>query len=207
MIKLNLKLKLFSIIKLGVICSIICFNAYADSLKIDKGAIVIGPNDAAVKIKIFSSFTCPHCAKFHLNVVPEIEKKYVDTGLVQLVFIDFPLDQIAFNVSKLLHCLDKKNQINFMDDIYQNQLQWMDGSNIEDINFNLKKIVKVFEMDNDQFEKCLVDNEISDEILNNRIDAGKKYSISATPTVVINEKKLEGTPNFENIKKQIESVI
>ena len=79
MIKLNLKLKLFSIIKLGVICSIICFNAYADSLKIDKGAIVIGPNDAAVKIKIFSSFTCPHCAKFHLNVVPEIEKKYVDT--------------------------------------------------------------------------------------------------------------------------------
>jgi protein-disulfide isomerase len=207
MIKLNLKLKFFSIIKLSIVYLLICFNAYADNLKIDNNAVVIGPDDAAIKIKIFSSFTCPHCAKFHLNVVPEIEKKYVDTGLVQLVFIDFPLDQAAFNVSKLLHCIEKKNQINFMDDIYKNQTQWASGSNIEDINIKLKKIVKVFGIDDDQFEKCLINDKIGDKILNNRIDAGKKYSISATPTIVINEKKLEDSANFKNIKKQIESII
>ena len=207
MIKLNLKLKLFSTIKVSIIYLLICFNTYADNLEIDNNKVVMGADDAVVKIKIFSSFTCPHCAKFHLNVVPEIEKKYIDTGMVQLVFIDFPLDQAAFNVSKLLHCIDKKNQISFMDDIYKNQNEWASGSNIEDININLKKVAKVFGLDNVQFEKCLVNDKIGDKILNSRIDAVKKYSISATPTVVINEKKLEDSANFKNIKKQIESII
>jgi len=38
--------------------------------------IVIGSYDAIVKIKIFSSLTCPHCANFHMKVVPEIKKEY-----------------------------------------------------------------------------------------------------------------------------------
>ena len=57
------------------------------------------------------------------------------------------------------------------------------------------------------FEKCLINEAISDKILNGRIDAGQKYSISSTPTIVINEKKLEGTASFKNIKKKIEKLI
>ena len=41
----------------------------------------------------------------------------------------------------------------------------------------------------------------------NRIEAAKKYSIESTPTIVINEKKLEGSINFKNIKKKIEEII
>ena len=98
--------------------------------------------NAIVKIKIFSSFTCPHCASFHTNVIPKLKKEYVDSGAVQLIFIDFPLDQAAFNASKLLHCIDKKKQINFLDIIYENQNKWTNGSSIENINNNLKNIVK-----------------------------------------------------------------
>ena len=55
--------------------------------------------------------------------------------------------------------------------------------------------------------KCLIDEVISDRILNGRIDADQKYSINATPTIVINEKKLEGSVSFKNIKKKIEKLI
>ena len=58
-----------------------------------------------------------------------------------------------------------------------------------------------------QFDKCLIDEDISDKILNGRIDANRKYSINSTPTIVINEKKLEGSASFENIKKKIEKII
>jgi len=58
-----------------------------------------------------------------------------------------------------------------------------------------------------QFDKCLIDEAISDKILNARIDANKKYSINATPTIVINEEKLEGSVSFKNIKKEIEKII
>ena len=45
-----------------------------------------------------------------MKVVPEIKKEYVESGKAQLIFIDFPLDQAAFNASKLLHCVDQKNK-------------------------------------------------------------------------------------------------
>jgi len=151
--------------------------------------------------------TCPHCANFHINVVPEIKKEYIKTGKVQLIFIDFPLDQGAFNASKLLHCLDKKKQILFLDTIYETQNEWTSGSNVNDININLKKIVMNFGINSAQFDKCLIDETISDKILNGRIDANHKYSIDSTPTIIINEKKLQGSASFKNIKKRIEKII
>ena len=57
------------------------------------------------------------------------------------------------------------------------------------------------------FDKCLNNDVIVDQIINTRIDAIQKYSINATPTIIINEKKLEGSVNFKNIKKKIEKLI
>ena len=94
-----------------------------------------------------------------------------------------------------------------MDNIYKNQNQWTNGSNIEDINKNIKKIVESMGISSTQFDECLIDEDISDKILNGRIDASKKYTINSTPTIVINEKKLEGSVSFENIKKKIEKII
>ena len=207
MIKLNLNFKLSLFIKIFIIYLIICLKSYADDSKVDKSIVAIGSYDAIVKIKIFSSLTCPHCANFHIKVVPKIIKKYVESGKVQLIFIDFPLDLAAFNASKLLHCIDQKKQISFLDIVYDTQSNWTDGSNIEDINNNLKKIAKNLGISPEQFDKCLIDEDISDKILNNRIEANQKYSISSTPTIVINEKKLEGSASFKNIKKKIEKII
>ena len=207
MIKTNLNLKLFFLIKICIIYLIICLESYADDSNAQKNMVVIGSDDAFVKIKVFSSLTCPHCANFHIKVVSEIKKEYIKSGKVQLIFIDFPLDQAAFNASKLLHCLDKKKQITFLDTIYETQNVWTDGSNIDDINNNLKKIVKNLGISSVQFDKCLIDEVISDKILNDRIKANKKYSINSTPTIIINEKKLEGSASFENIKKKIEKII
>ena len=207
MIKSNLNLKLFFLIKICIIYLIICLESYADDSSAQKNMVAIGSDDAFVKIKVFSSLTCPHCANFHIKVVSEIKKEYIKSGKVQLIFIDFPLDQAAFNASKLLHCLDKKKQITFLDTIYETQNVWTNGSNIDDINNNLKKIVKNLGISSVQFDKCLIDEVISDKILNDRIEANKKYSINSTPTIIINEKKLEGSASFKNIKKKIEKLI
>ena len=202
MIKLSLNSKIFFLIKILIVSLIIFLNAYADENKVDKSIISIGSHEAIVKIKIFSSLTCPHCADFHMNVVSKIKENYLESGKVQLIFIDFPLDQAAFNASKLLHCLDKEKRMNFLDIIYKDQKKWTDGPNLEDINKNLKKIVKNLGISSEKFDKCIIDEEISDKILNERIDASKKYSITSTPTIIINEKKLEGSASFKNIKKK-----
>ena len=206
MTKPNFNIKLFFLIKGILIYLILCLKAYGDNDSFNN-FVVLGSDEAPVKIKVFSSFTCPHCANFHLNVIPEIEKKYVKSGEVQLIFIDFPLDQIAFNASKLLHCLDKKKQLIYLDTIYEKQTVWINGSTIDDVNRNLKDIVKNLGISSKKSDKCLADEVISDKILNARIDANKKYSINSTPTIVINEIKLEGSVDFKNIKKKIEKLI
>ena len=126
-------------IKFLILFFISCFSSYSNEFK---NVVTVGSHDALVKIKIFSSLTCPHCANFHLKIVPKIEKEYVEPGKVQLIFIDFPLDQASFNASKLLHCLDKEKRINFLDIIYKNQKKWTAGSNIDDINKNSRNFEK-----------------------------------------------------------------
>ena len=207
MTKSNINSKLFFLIKICIIYLIVCLKSLADDPYIQKNMVVIGSHDAIIKIKVFSSLTCPHCADFHIKVIPEIKKEYIESGKAQIIFIDFPLDLAAFNASKLLHCLDQKKQIGFLDIIYETQNKWTSGSNINDINKNLKKIVKNFGINSEQFDKCLIDEVISDRILNGRIEANHKYVINSTPTIVINEKKLEGSASFKNIKKKIEKII
>ena len=207
MIKLNLNFKLFLFIKIFIIYLIICLKSYADDSKVDKSIVAIGSYDAIVKIKIFSSLTCPHCANFHIKVVPKIKKNYVESGKVQLIFIDFPLDEASFNASKLLHCISKEKQIAFLDFIYENQNQWTSDSSINKINNNLKEIVNNFGINSAKFDICINDEIIENKILNGRINGQQKYSINSTPTIIINEKKLEDSASFKNIKKKIEKLI
>ena len=117
--KFNFNYKIFIVLKVCLIYFLFLVQSYSDNSEIQNDWVVLGANDAPVKIKVFSSLTCPHCASFHIKVIPKIKKKYIDSGKVQIIFIDFPLDQAAFNASKLLHCVDQNKKIKFLDNIYE----------------------------------------------------------------------------------------
>jgi protein-disulfide isomerase len=51
---------------------------------------------------------------------------------------------------------------------------------------------------------CLKNSDAQDEILNERIEAQKKYKIESTPTIIINEKKYSGKVDYQNFKNTIE---
>jgi len=207
MIKNKLNYKFLLLVKIFFIYILLCLNSFSDDSTLKNNLIVLGQNDAPVKIKIFSSLTCPHCADFHIKVVPKIVKDYVQVGKVQLIFLDFPLDIAALNASKLLHCLNREKQLKFMDTIYENQESWTSGSNLNDINDNLKELVKELGITSKKFEKCLNNENIENAILNSRIEGQKKYSINSTPTIIINEKKFNGSYDFKGMKKKIDKLI
>ena len=203
----NLNIKFLFLIKVILIYFVLCIKSYSDNIDIKNDLIVLGKNNAPVKIKIFSSFTCPHCANFHFTIVPKIKEEFINSGKVQLIFIDFPLDQAALNASKLLHCVDRNRRLDFMDAIYKHQDQWTQASDINEINNNLKKIFEDLGISLEKFDGCLINVDIEDKILNGRIEASRKYSIKSTPTIVINENKFKDSVDFKNIKKRIEKLI
>ena len=207
MLRSHFKLNLFFLIKILFIYLSFLLSSYAGELNTQKNLVSIGKDDAPVEIKIYSSLTCPHCADFHINVLPKIKSKYVEAGKVKLILIDFPLDELAFNASKLLHCVDTKDQISYLDTIYETQSEWTSGTSISEINDNLRNIVQNFGVNQEKFDKCLNNQKVEDRILEGRIYGQKRYSIESTPTIVINDKKLNTEASFKNIEKKIEKLI
>jgi protein-disulfide isomerase len=53
-----------------------------------------GSSDAKVTIVEFSDFQCPYCESFYSMTLPQIEKEYIDTGKVRVVYMQFPLVSI-----------------------------------------------------------------------------------------------------------------
>lgn len=71
---------------------------------VQPGDHVLGDPKAPITLIEYASFTCPHCAHFHTQVLPEIKKKWIDTGKVKLVYRDFPLDQVAAKAAQIAEC-------------------------------------------------------------------------------------------------------
>tara|TARA_Y100001958_G_C21151373_1_gene487465 strand:+ start:395 stop:982 length:588 start_codon:yes stop_codon:yes gene_type:complete len=165
----------------------------------------IGSPDAKVVVKVFSSLTCPHCANFHNSVFNNLKKDYIDIGLVRFEHHAFPLDLAALNAELVVRCQkDNEKKFKLLEEIYKKQNFWAVGSDIDKINGLIKKIGSEFDLTEEKMNACLKSNNVQDEILNERIDAQKKYKIESTPTVVINEKKYSGKVKYENFKRIIE---
>jgi len=194
--------KLFSLFFFILLIQI-SFTKASDTNEIKR--IVIGNKDAKISIIAYESLTCSHCANFHIDVLPDLKKEYIDTGLAKIEFRHFPLDVAAFNASKIAQCKnDGKSEI--LNSLYLNQSKWIKGNTIDEVNKNLKKFLITEEIEVD-FDKCTNDKNIEDFILNDRIEGVKKFKVNATPTIIINDKKFEKSLNYKNLKKTLEKLI
>ena len=169
--------------------------------------ITEGDENAKIKIYSYQSLTCPHCADFHDKIYPLLKKNYIDTGIAKIYFKHFPLDLAALNAAKIVQCVSKEKKISFLDHLYKTQESWIRGEKIEDINQNLKKSVKQFGLNEDDFDKCLAFEDVENYILNSRIEAVKKFKIKSTPTIVINDKIFKDALEYNNLKKILEKLI
>ena len=179
------------------------FNSAISETKINP--IQEGNPDAKIRLIVYESLTCSYCADFHKKVYPDLKKEFIDKGIVKIEFRNFPLDMAALNGSKIAHCKNdgKSNILHFL---YNNQNTWLKGETIDELNLNLEKIV-----DKENFginvKKCLNNKKIEDHVLEDRINAVKKFKINSTPTIIINDKKFEKPLNYKNLKKSIEKLI
>ena len=167
--------------------------------------IIIGNENAKINIIAYESLTCSHCANFHIDVLPDLKKEYIDTGLAKIEFRHFPLDVAAFNASKIAQC-NNDGSSEVLNRLYLNQSKWIKGNTIDEVNENLKKFL-ISEGIKVDYDKCTTDKSIEDFVLNDRIEGVKKFKVNATPTIIINDKKFEKSLNYKNLKKTLEKLI
>ena len=190
------------------IYKIIFFVLILFPVNAENKALNIGNIDSKITIKVFSSLTCPHCANFHKNIFEELKKEYIDNGSVRFEHHAFPLDLAALNAEVIVRChADKNKKFQLLGEIYKKQKRWAVGSDINIINELIKKIGLESGLENAKMDNCLKDEGVQDQILNERIEAQKKYKIESTPTIYINEKKYEGEHQYKSFKKNLQKIL
>ena len=162
------------------------------------GDMVIGNPHAPVTIIEYASFTCPHCATFHVNTLPELKKVWLDSGKAKLIFRDFPFDQWALRAAMLARCAGPKRYFAFVDVLFKQQRTW---ARANDPLAALARIARLGGIGKIQFDACMNDRALSDSVLKSRIEGAEKFDVNSTPTLIINGKKSAGALSFEEMDR------
>ena len=149
---------------------------------------VMGDANAPILMIEYASFTCPHCAAFHTQILPEIKKKWIDTGKVKLVYRDFPLDQAAAKAAQLAECMPKDRYFAVTDMIFRTQPQWITGS---DPVAELAKGLRIAGMGDNEVKACLANTAIADAVVAD-YRGGEALGVDSTPTIFVNGEMFKG---------------
>jgi len=167
------------------------------------GERAIGQADAPVVMIEYASATCPHCAEFHVDVLPEIKKTYIDTGKVRLIFREFPLDDRAMAVFMLARCLPEDKYFPTVDALFRQQKEWT-GSNPK---APLMKIMQQSGMTDAEFDACLKRRDLAQAIFDTRKTANEQFGVKGTPTFFINGKFVDGHKDAAAVTAAIEEAL
>jgi len=159
---------------------------------------ILGNPNAPVTIVEYASMTCPHCAHFADDVLPELKKKWIDTGKVKLSLRDFPLDDEAVHASMIARCAPPDRFYAFVDAFFADQDNWVTAA---DYQAALTRLAALGGMSKADVDKCLADKALENQILNSRLVAAKQLDVNATPTFFVNGAKYTGEPTVEAFDK------
>jgi protein-disulfide isomerase len=166
---------------------------------------IMGSKDAPITIVEYASLTCPHCAAFNKEVMPQLKSEYIDKGQVRLVYRDYPLDGPGLQAAQVAQCVkDDARYFAMIDTLFKLQRSWADS---DDVPGSLAKIAALAGLDKGTVDKCLADQEIKDKIIARRSEAEAKFDVSSTPTFVVNGKVLKGAQTLEMLQAEFKDML
>lgn len=165
---------------------------------------ILGDPNAPVTIIEYASLTCPHCAQFHTEVLPELKERYIATGKVRLIYRDFPLDQMALAAATLAHCAGPDRYFSMLDVLFETQANW---ARADDPIAALKRLGKLGGLSEEKMDACLADQELADGILQTRLDGQNEFDISSTPSFVIDGKTYAGSRDIDAFAELIDPLL
>ena len=175
-------------------------------LEITENDFVIGDEDASITIIEYASLSCSHCADFHMNTLPKLKEEFVDTGIAKIVFRDFPFNYPALLGSMVLRCVPEDIRFQYSNALYKLQSKWVVRENAKSKQ-ELYKIMQSGGMTKEEFNQCVGDVDLENEILQGLISAQNEFNIKSTPSFIINGILLEGNKPIKDFRQIINKIL
>ena len=151
------------------------------------GSPVLGDSNAKITIVEFGDYQCTYCHLFHDNTKDALLQQYVDTGKVNFVFRDFPLNgPDSVLAAEAAYCAgDQDKYWQYHDELYKNwggeKTGWVNQKSLD-------TFATTVGLDLDKFDSCISDNKYEQKVTNN-YKFGQNIGIDGTPSFIIFDAK------------------
>lgn len=166
---------------------------------------VFGSNDQKVVLTEYGDFQCPACDMM-FPYVKQIKEQYKDH--LTFIFRNFPLTSIhpnALAASTAAEAAGLQGKFfEYHDYLYTNQNEWSELS-VNQRTAYFEKAAKQVGLDLNKFKNDLANPNIDQKIARDH-DTAKQWSITGTPTFVLNGQKLPETTGAsgDKLKRAVE---
>ena len=152
-----------------------------------QGEPVLGDPSAPLTIVVFSDFECSYCRRFHKQVMPQLKRDYIDTGLVRFVHKDLPLPfhPHALPAARAARCAGEQNRY------WELYYSLFDKQNCLGCK-GVLAIAAEAGLNTSKLQACMRQESTLALINANRSEASL-HNISATPTFVIGPTQSDGS--------------
>ena len=147
------------------------------------GSTILGNPDAKITVVEFGDYQCTFCYKFHNDVMKKINDKYIESGDVNFVYKDFPLNgKSSILASEASYCAQQQDRFwTYHNMLYDNWGGENTGWITQEI---LIDFAKESGLNLEKFSSCIKNSEFRQKVLNNEQFA-KEININATPSFLI----------------------
>jgi len=157
--------------------------------------LIIGDANAPVTIIEYGSLTCPHCAAFAKDVLPQLKAAYLDNGKAKMIFREFvrnPLDGAAFSAAR---CLGDDKALAAIDLLFKEQDTWAFAENQP---APLLLALRPTGLTKEKAMACFSDQKLLDGLTAARDRVNKAFTFTGTPTFIIDGKVYSGELSMDN---------
>jgi len=166
--------------------------------------MALGRKDAPVTIVEYASLTCPHCRKFHLDVLPTLKRDYIDTGKVRYVLrAEFPIGKQSGLATVALRCAPADKYFALYDKFMTQQASWVSQEVRPDPIF---KVAQQVGMTRAQFDSCR-ENRGMIAAINGIKERGRTLGIIGTPNFFIDGKLVKTAIGIKEIRERVDPIL
>ncbi len=174
------------------------------------GSPILGDPSAPITIVEFGDYQCHQCYNWFHNTKPAITQQYIETGKVNLVFVDLAfLGRDSPKAAEASYCAEDQGMYwEYHDTLYIFQESKIDGgwANSE----RLKAFASDLDLDMDLFNSCLDSGKYSKRVQFN-IQQAKEHGVRGTPGFFIvgpdGQQQLGGAQPFSVFKQVLDQMI
>jgi len=147
--------------------------------------MALGDDDAPVTMIEYASFTCPHCATFHAEIMPQLKRDYIDTGKVRFIHREVFFDRYGLWAGIVARCGGEMRYFGVADMIYARMGEWTRGADAAAVADNLRRIGRTAGLSDDQLDACLTDGGKAQALVTWYQDNATRDGVESTPSFVI----------------------